>query len=128
MRLLPAALAAAATVLAAASPVPGHSLLLEASPLPGARLAAPPGRIALRFNNRVEKKLSTLRLVDPRGGVRVLAPSAEGGPAELVAPAPALEPGAWRLEWQALSTDGHVVSGSYGFRIVPGHAGAAGPR
>jgi methionine-rich copper-binding protein CopC len=128
LRLLAPGLAVAAIVLAAAGLAPGHSLLLEASPAPGASLAAPPARIVLRFNNRVEKKLSSLRLVDPRGGIRVLTPSAGGGPAELVAPAPGLEPGAWRLEWQAFSADGHVVSGSYGFRIGPGPAGAAGSR
>jgi len=25
----------------------------------------------------------------------------------------------WRVEWQVFSTDGHVVTGSYQFRLAP---------
>jgi methionine-rich copper-binding protein CopC len=37
----------------------------------------------------------------------------------VVARVPPLSPGAWRVEWQVFSTDGHVVSGTYGFRLAP---------
>jgi methionine-rich copper-binding protein CopC len=30
-----------------------------------------------------------------------------------------LTPGAWRVEWQVLSTDGHIVSGGFSFRVAP---------
>jgi len=96
-----------------------HSLLLEASPAADALLPKSPTEIALRFNNRIEKRLSTLHLVDAHGDVRRVA-IRDDGPADLVsAPAPALGPGTWRLEWRVLSTDGHVVSGRYSFRIAP---------
>jgi len=96
-----------------------HSLLLESTPAAGSTVAAAP-TLSLRFNNRVEKPLSRLRLLDERGGSLSLAMPASGGPVDrLSAPLPPLSPGAYRVEWQVLSTDGHVVSGRFGFRVAP---------
>lgn len=120
MRRLVAPVLAAALALVAAVPAGAHSLLLESVPPAGATVSASPAQITLRFNNRIEKRLSRIRLVDARGGTRVLPVS--GDPErmdELRAPAPALEPGAYRVEWQVLSTDGHVVSGGFPFRVGP---------
>jgi methionine-rich copper-binding protein CopC len=97
-----------------------HSLLLESTPAPGETLAAAPPTLSLRFNNRVEKVLSRLRLLDARGQARRLAVPAADGPADrLSVPLPRLAPGAYRVEWQVLSTDGHVVSGRFTFRVGP---------
>jgi methionine-rich copper-binding protein CopC len=102
------------------APVPAaaHSLLVAATPAADARLEAAPHEVVLRFNGRIEKRLSRVRLVNDRGETRVLAPAVDGAPEELRAPVPRLEPGPWRLEWRVLSVDGHVVSGGYSFRVV----------
>jgi methionine-rich copper-binding protein CopC len=74
----------------------------------------------LRFNNRIEKPLSRVRLVDGRGSALPLVLAAEATSADrLTATLPALAPGRWRVEWQVLSTDGHVVSGRFEFQISP---------
>lgn len=112
-----AALTAAQALVASA--VPAHSLLLAATPAPGATLAAAPPQVRLRFNNRVEAALSGLRLVDGRGTSRALPLRPAEGPDRLTADLPALPAGAYRLEWQVLSTDGHVVRGSFPFQIGP---------
>jgi copper resistance protein C len=98
-----------------------HSLLLGATPAPDAVLSASPLQVRLRFNNRIEKSLSRIRLVDERGTVAAaLIDSRDTTPADsVVARVPPLAPGAWRVEWQVFSTDGHVVSGTYGFRLAP---------
>jgi len=110
--------AAGILLLALASSARAHSLLLESAPAAAALLAAPPPEISLRFNNRIEKKLSTIRLLDERGGVRPLAMLADGPADRLTATVPSLDPGAWRVEWRVLSTDGHVVSGRFSFRVA----------
>lgn len=120
MTLRTRVLAAGAVLLAAATAAPAHSLLLESSPAAGTELARPPERVALRFNNRIEKRLSRLRLVDARGEGRTLAVAEdEGAPDSLTAPLPPLPPGTYRVEWRVLSTDGHVVNGRFGFRVTP---------
>jgi methionine-rich copper-binding protein CopC len=100
------------------APVSPHSLLVAATPSADARLEAGPPEVILRFNSRIEKRLSRLRLVNDRGEVRALTPSVDGAPEELRAPAPPLPAGTWRLEWRVLSVDGHVVSGGYSFHVV----------
>lgn len=109
----------AGTLLAmAVSPVWAHSLLLNASPAAGSTVAPPP-RVSLTFNNRLEKRLSSLRLVDARGEAHVLTLLPDGSPERLDALLPPLAPGAYRLEWSVLSIDGHVVSGAVPFRVGP---------
>jgi methionine-rich copper-binding protein CopC len=83
-------------------------------------VTASPGRITLTFNNRVEKALSKVRLLDAGGRPQPLAVAVVDGPADsLTATVPALVPGAYRVEWQVLSTDGHVVRGAFSFRLQP---------
>ncbi len=111
--------AVVAAVLFLSSPAVAHSLLLESSPAAEATLAAPPSLLTLRFNNRIEKALSRITLVDERGTPRALAITvADEGADRLSAAVPTLTPGTYRVEWQVLSTDGHVVSGGFGFRLA----------
>ena len=109
-----------ALVLAVAGSALAHSLLLESSPGAGSVVTAAPRELSLRFNNRIEKKLSTIRLRDEHGAVRAVTVLVADGPADrLTATVDALSAGAWRVEWRVLSTDGHVVSGSFSFRVAP---------
>lgn len=119
MRVVSCAALAGLAALAIASVATAHSLLLESTPAAGATVSAAPPELMLRFNNRIEKPLSRLRLLDRAGTVHPVAVAA-GAPADrLTAPLPALAPGRWRVEWQVLSTDGHVVSGRFEFQIAP---------
>ena len=98
-----------------------HSLLLASSPAANAVLTTSPSKVTLRFNNRIEKRLSRVRLVDTHGTTATTPTVASDdlGPQALVALVPPLVPGTWRVEWQVFSTDGHVVNGSYEFRLAP---------
>jgi len=106
--------------LAIASAAAAHSLLLESTPAAGATLPAAPRELKLRFNNRIEKPLSRVRLLDSRGAAQTVTLTTDGVPPDwLRGPLPALAPGRWRVEWQVLSTDGHVVAGRFEFQIAP---------
>jgi len=113
------ALGAAALVLAVAAAAPAHSILLESVPAPGATVVAP-RELTVRFNNRIEKPLSRLRLLDARCEPLPLAAAVADGPADRLTTAlPPLAPGVYRVEWRVLSTDGHIVSGGFSFRVAP---------
>ena len=59
-------------------------------------------------------------MLDERGAPRPVAVLAADGTADrLIGALPALAPGAWRVEWQVLSTDGHIVNGGFSFKVVP---------
>jgi methionine-rich copper-binding protein CopC len=107
-------------ILAVVPRAVAHSLLLESAPAAGATLPAAPSELVLRFNNRIEKSLSSVRLRDAGGAAQPLVIAVDAGAADrVVATMPALSPGRWRVEWQVLSTDGHVVAGRFEFRIAP---------
>jgi methionine-rich copper-binding protein CopC len=95
-----------------------HSLLLESAPAANSVVSASPRELRLRFNNRIEKRLSRIRLVDERGEARDLAIATDGAADWLSATVPAMTPGRYRVEWQVLSTDGHVVTGRYSFTVT----------
>jgi methionine-rich copper-binding protein CopC len=113
-------LLAAGVLLAAAAPAAAHSLLLESTPAAGATLTTPPRELWLRFNNRIEPTLSRVRVLDERGAAQTLAVTVDARAADrLTASVPPLAPGRWRVEWQVLSVDGHVVTGRFEFRLAP---------
>ena len=109
---------AGAVLVSSTIPAVAHSLLLEARPAANSAIAAPT-RVTLRFNNRIEKRLSRVTIVEERMRHDLAVIASEGATDTLTALAPPLVPGAYHVEWQVLSTDGHVVTGRYPFRVVP---------
>jgi methionine-rich copper-binding protein CopC len=119
LRALAGLVAVGLTMLVLGGAAAAHSLLLESIPAAGATLPAAPRELMLRFNNRIEKPLSRVRLLDGHGAIQPVPLRTEATPADrLTGPLPPLAPGRWRVEWQVLSTDGHVVSGRYDFQIA----------
>lgn len=111
-------LLASALVLGFAPTGHAHSLLLSSAPSAGSVVDGATA-VTLRFNNRIEKKLSQIRLVSPGGEAHALALRAEGAVDALEAALPPLIPGRYRVDWRVLSTDGHVVSGTFAFTVSP---------
>jgi methionine-rich copper-binding protein CopC len=105
-------------VVALSSTALAHSLLLSSAPSADAVVAGAPA-VTLRFNNRIEKKLSRIRLVPAQGEPRTLSVRTDGAVDVLEAPLPSLATGRYRVEWRVLSTDGHVVSGTFAFSVSP---------
>jgi methionine-rich copper-binding protein CopC len=111
---------AAACLLAAlaAAPAQAHSVLPRSSPAQGAVLAAPPAAVELVFNERVQ--LTALRLRGPDGREIALPERRAIREAqEESIRLPVLGPGEHRIEWRAISADGHPVGGTIAFRIAP---------
>jgi copper resistance protein C len=111
----------AATVLADAPlTVHAHALLLDSTPKAGETVSAPP-RLVLRFNGRIEKRLSEVTVVGgPRNTTILLMDTATDRPEEMSFALPSLPPGAYRAQWKVLSVDGHYTEGVVPFTIAPG--------
>ena len=109
---------AAVLTLALATAAQAHSLLLASVPAAGTAVHDPRA-VTLRFNNRIEKKLCQIRLVSPRGEAQALGVRTDGALDGLEAPLPPLAAGRYRIDWRVLSTDGHVVSGTFAFSVSP---------
>lgn len=94
-----------------------HSELSGSTPPQGARLTAPPAEFQLRFNEAVQ--VTSLRLLDAAGQPLPLQRAGDAAPAReaRATPTAPLPPGALRLEWRAISADGHPVRGTLRFTL-----------
>jgi len=99
----------------------GHAVLVESSPKQDEVLKQAPREAVLRFDARIEKKVTRATLVDGDGKKVKLPPIPEdkdGPPERLVIALPELKPGAYRLEYRVLASDGHATPGLIKFSIA----------
>jgi copper resistance protein C len=95
-----------------------HAVLLESSPALKSSVSGPDIPLKLRFNVRIDAARSRLTLVDPDGTLQALKIHGQDGPDTLSAQAKGLRPGAYRLRWQVLASDGHITRGEISFTVV----------
>jgi copper transport protein len=129
MRLVAVAAGAALALALLAPAAWGHASFLGADPPPGVRVQSAPRQVALAFSEPLNRALSRADLVDARSGRRVPAARRFAGDRRLVlTPRSRLARGAYRIDWQSVSTaDGHPLEGSFGFgvRVAAGAGGGS---
>jgi len=110
-----------------------HATLKTESPSFGQELAASPTRIVLQFDQTVQALPKSVEVLTPDGKNLAGKPSAISAQRQLVASVPRLPTGPYTVRWQAISNDGHIVSGVYTFGVrvkaplVTSAVGAQGP-
>lgn len=112
-----AILVVAVLALVAPADAYAHASISRSSPSYRQRLAKAPRRVEIDFDQAVKVFPNGIKVFDVRG--RELARnvhSGSGGHA-IVADLAPLPKGAYTVRWQALSGDGHVVSGVYTFGV-----------
>jgi len=100
--------------------VGAHAIILESEPAAGAKLAEPPTRIYLRFNSKIEKRLSRVTLAAEDGRPVPLVVKTDGGekPDRIVLPLGSLRPGAYAVRYKVLAADGHITEGALRFIVL----------
>jgi len=110
-----------AALLASAPAAAGaHAIILESEPAGGAKLAEPPTRIYLRFNSRIEKRLSRVTLTAADGQPVPLAVKADGSekPDRIGLVLGSVHPGAYVVRYKVLAADGHITEGALRFTVL----------
>jgi methionine-rich copper-binding protein CopC len=107
----------AAVVVLAPAAASAHAMLHSSDPADGSTLNSSPRALHLRFTE--ECRVTSLRLLDQGGKEHQIR--REGGreaASHTTATVPAsLPPGAYRIEWRAMGSDGHVMSGAVRFAV-----------
>jgi copper resistance protein C len=96
-----------------------HGELRQAQPAPNSKHKAPPLEIRLYFTERLEPAYSTVRVVDAYGA-EVDQHDAHVDPVDpllLRASLKPLNPGAYAVNWRALSLDPHLSEGHFTFQV-----------
>ena len=103
-------------------PVLAHAIVLESVPARDAVLTRSPERVILRFNSKIEKRLTRVTLGSGRATPRPvpIAHDGQGGLQEsdrIVVPLDPLPPGRYVIRYKVLSADGHVTEGALRFTV-----------
>jgi copper transport protein len=120
-RLSVAALLSVAAIFSVYSIASAHLALVSSHPAGGSRLDAAPPQIRLQFNEAVDPKLATISIVLADSTRVTLALTRDSSNTRvLLAGAPPVGAGTFRVVWRVVSADGHPVSGSFSFVVAPG--------
>ncbi len=95
---------------------------MKADPAVGSVRATSPTRMWLKFNDVIRPGASGVKLIWPDGHSVILTPLTKDprDPEAVSAPVPgALPTGSYKVEWRALSPDGHRTQGDFGFTVKP---------
>jgi copper resistance protein C len=98
-------------------PAWAHAILMESKPALNSSVKGPDVAIWLRFNVRVDGSRSRVRLVKPDGSVVTLTLPKQSSPDILQSSASGLAPGAYKLQWNVLASDGHMSKGEVPFTV-----------
>ena len=115
-----AALSALALVIFAGQAL-AHAHLTESVPADKATVATAPAELDLHFSEELDLKFSGVKVIGPdKASVKTGdAMLMDEGKTLMVPLSEKLGPGAYKVEWHVLSTDGHKTTGTYGFTVKP---------
>jgi methionine-rich copper-binding protein CopC len=94
-----------------------HAILMESKPKLNSTVKGPDFAITLRYNVRIDGGRSRVRLVAPDGTVSTLKLADQAGLDTLQTHVTGLQPGAYKLQWQVLASDGHMSRGEIPFTV-----------
>lgn len=104
-------------VLIGSTPLWAHAVLMQSKPQANSTVKGPDVPIWLRFNVRVDGKRSRLQLVAPDGSTIPVEAPKQTAPDILESHLSGLKPGAYKLQWKALASDGHMSNGEVDFTV-----------
>ena len=109
--------AAVVVAVTAAGPAWAHARLVSSNPARDATVSSP-STIRLTFSERVVPAFSRFEVANASGAEQVVGTAvSEDGLTITGSPARPLAPGAYTVTWTIASSDGHRMTGSYGFRV-----------
>lgn len=126
MKRLILAVLALLLVAVSAGPALAHATLKQATPESGAVLEQAPARVELIFTEEVEAEFGAISVFDHTGN-RVDQGDSARDPGDVTRVHATLKPlsdGLYTVTYRVISTDGHPITGSYGFTVGKGTAGA----
>jgi copper resistance protein C len=123
--LLLAAMMSAATLNA--QPACAHAARVSTDPADNAVLTTGPNRVTATFNERLQTAFAAMTVVGPDANVWSTGEPTVQGAIVAIGLRPLGPAGTYTVNYRVTSADGHVVSGSWSFRLTVPGTGTPGP-
>ena len=104
-----------------------HAARVATDPADNAVVAAGPERVSATFNERLQTTFAAMTVVGPDGNVWSTGAPTVQGAVVAVGLRPLGPAGTYTVNYRVTSADGHVVSGSWSFRLTVPGTGTPGP-
>lgn len=128
-RLATAACVGALLVIATltAPPVSAHAARIATDPADNAVLTTGPERVSATFNEQLQTTFAAMTVVGPDGNLWSAGDPTVRGAVVGIGLRPLGPAGTYTVNYRVTSADGHVVSGSWSFRLTVPGTGTPGP-
>lgn len=116
-----------AGALAYAGAAWAHAARIASDPAENAELTRPPARVSATFNEPMQSQFAAMTVVGPDGGQWSDGVPGVDGAVIGIAVRPGGPAGVYTVNYRATSADGHVVTGSWSYRLSAGATTSPAP-
>jgi methionine-rich copper-binding protein CopC len=117
----------AVLALAGAGTASAHAIRTSTDPAQDAALSRGPERVSATFNEQLQTSFAAMTVVGPDDNLWSTGQADVQGAVASVALRPLGPAGTYTVNYRVTSADGHVVSGSWSFRLTVAGTGTPGP-
>jgi copper resistance protein C len=104
-----------------------HATRVSSQPADNAVLTAGPDQVSATFNEQLQTTFAAMAVVGPDGNVWSSGQPTVQGAVVSIGMRPLGPAGTYTVNYRVTSADGHVVSGSWSFRLTVPGTGTPGP-
>jgi methionine-rich copper-binding protein CopC len=113
--------------VAGAGTASAHATRVATDPVENTELSAAPQKVSATFNEALQPQFAAMTVVGPDGNLWSTGDPKVDGAVVSVGVRPLGPSGAYTVNYRVTSADGHVVSGSWPFRLTVAGTGTPGP-
>lgn len=113
--------------LAGAGVASAHAVRVATDPVENTALAQAPQQVSATFNEKLQPQFAAMTVVGPDGNLWSTGDPRVDGAVISVAVRPLGPSGTYTVNYRVTSADGHVVYGSWPFRLTVSGTGTPGP-
>jgi copper resistance protein C len=113
--------------LAGAGAAAAHATRIASDPVENAELTQSPTVVSATFNETLQPQFAAMTVVGPDGNLWSTGDPRVQGAVISVGVRPLGPSGAYTVNYRATSDDGHVINGSWSFRLTAVGTGTPGP-
>ena len=121
------AISLTAAAMAGAGVASAHATRLATDPVENSELTKAPEKVSATFNEALQQSFAAMTVVGPDGNLWSTGDPHVDGAVVSVGVRPLGPSGTYTVNYRVTSADGHVVSGSWSFKLTVSGTGTPGP-